>query len=212
VVPWFPGSLVPFRFDEHPFYDWEKLTKQTFGTYQGGPYSRYSCGGMDHASIFGLKLEGGEWRTSGKQKLEDVIGILYQLVCWVNSLEEKEDVPIQDVQERFQRCREDMKQICSCEFGYFRMGVFLTIVSGSGMLESGRHLLQLVYPVAGTASYNHLQKPNIDCLRIDQMKALEIFVNNPEAGYRTEEQVVEIEFFEEAMQMLASMNDRPVHL
>jgi hypothetical protein len=33
-------SLVPFRFREHPFYDWEKLTKQTFGTYQGGPYGR----------------------------------------------------------------------------------------------------------------------------------------------------------------------------
>jgi hypothetical protein len=62
------------------------------------------------------------------------------------------------------------------------MGVFLTIVSGSGMLESGRHLRQLVYPVAGTASYNHLKKPNIDYLPIDQMKALEIFINNPEAG------------------------------
>jgi hypothetical protein len=69
-----------------------------------------------------------------------------------------------------------------------------------------------VYPVAGTASYNHLKKPNIDCLQLDQVKALEIFINNPEAGYRTEEQVVEIEFFDEAMQMLASMNDRPVHL
>jgi hypothetical protein len=44
------------------------------------------------------------------------------------------------------------------------------------------------------------------------MKALEIFINNPEAGYRTEEQVVEIESFDEAMQMLASMNHRPVHL
>jgi hypothetical protein len=79
-------SLVSFLFGEHPFYDWEKLTKQTFGTYQGGPYGRYSCGGMDPASIFGSKLEGDEWTTSGKQKLEDVIGILYQLVCWVNSL------------------------------------------------------------------------------------------------------------------------------
>jgi hypothetical protein len=66
------GSQVPFRFGEHPFYDWEKLTKQTFGMYRGGPYSRYSCGGTDPASIFGSKLEGGdEWRTSGKQKLED---------------------------------------------------------------------------------------------------------------------------------------------
>jgi hypothetical protein len=53
------------------------------------------------ASIFGSKLEGNEWKTSGKKKLEDVIGILYQLVCWVNSLKGKKEVPIQDVQEHF---------------------------------------------------------------------------------------------------------------
>jgi hypothetical protein len=208
------GPLVPFCFGEHPFYDWAELTKNTFGLYQGGPYSRYSCGGTDPASIFGSKLEGDDkWRASGKQKLEEVIGILCELVCWVDSLKDTENVPIQEM------CKNVSNVVARTWIGYAAVSLdtsewesSLTIVSGSGMLESGRHLRRLVFPVAGTASYNQLKKTNIDYLLIDQMKALEIFVNDPEESYQTEEQVVEIEFLKRWCGWFVAINDRPVHL
>jgi hypothetical protein len=170
----------PFKFGVHPFFDWAQSTVATFGNYQGGPYSRWSpCGGeLSVLEIFGAQKEAtANQRLEGELKLTSIVTHLYHHLCWVDSLDGKGDNPMKDltlssVTKHMDNVCLDINSVAPCQLGIFRLGIFTTILIGCGDLKTGKHLRQLMFPVKGCASYNHLANTNMDIMSIDRAFAL----------------------------------------
>jgi hypothetical protein len=159
-----------FQFGIHPFYDWAGATLDTFGSWQGGIHNRWSpCGGeIDMLKIFGAQPDAstGE-RMAGESKLTVIVELLYRHLCWVDSLQGRGDNPIVDLpldsitRQLHSVCRK-VNEVASCQLGAFRLSMFTTVHTGCGDLKPGTHLRQLMFPVKGCASYNHLACPSGD--------------------------------------------------
>jgi hypothetical protein len=170
----------PFKFGIHPFFDWAMTTVATFGNYQGGPYSRWSpCGGeVSVLETFGAHAGATETqRLEGESKLSLIVGHLYHHLCWVNSLQGRGDDPIRDLQLSFVKRHMDnvcldINSVASCQLGSFRLCMFTSVLIGCGDLKEGKHLRQLMFPVKGCASYNHLANTQMDRMSPGRASAL----------------------------------------
>ena len=60
----------------------------------------------------------------------------------------------------------------SLDFGLFRLSIFTVLASGIGLCEPGEHLHQFFFPMKGSASCNHLNKPMSTQLDIHSPTAL----------------------------------------
>ncbi len=103
--------LCDFQFGIHPFYDWSRSTIETFGTWQDGPYNRWSpCGGdRSILEIFGAGLDATPLaKEKGIDLLEGVLEILLLHLQWVDSLAEQpytditQDLPLVVVQQHME--------------------------------------------------------------------------------------------------------------
>ena len=171
----------PYQLGVHPFYDWSRNTIETFGTWQGGPYNRWSpCGGNKETVLetFGAQPNATkEERDRGERKLSHVISILWDHVEWINSLAGKGnnpvvEMPLTAMKERSQHTISEISKIASCQFSHFRLGILTTILSGCGLLKQGKHLRHLMYPVKGSASSKHLCCPVGDFMSPERARAL----------------------------------------
>ncbi|MFM8622266.1 MAG: hypothetical protein ACKOB3_02655, partial [Holophagaceae bacterium] len=159
------NRLSSFAFGTHPFYDVVGELYQTFGTWQGGPYNRWSpCGGpVPVVELFGAHPTATASETErGKQRLEAIVGVLFGHMEWINSLKDTplSDLPLAVIRHQWEAVRKQVHDIVPCQFSLFRISVFTTIVSGCNQLEPGPHLKQLTIPMPGGASYKHLQSPS----------------------------------------------------
>jgi hypothetical protein len=173
-------SQDSFNFGIHPLFDWAKTTVATFGNFQGGPNNRWSpCGGQQSfLEIFGAGKESTEvQRHQGESKLISIVTHLYHHLCWIDSLEGRGDNPMEDMTLKF--VSSHMNKVCleinsvaPCQLGSFRLGIFTTLLIGSGDLKPGKHLRQLMFPVKGCASYKHLDDTTMDSMSAARAFAL----------------------------------------
>eukprot|EP00980_Cylindrotheca_fusiformis_P008069 scaffold1721_cov98-Cylindrotheca_fusiformis.AAC.2 len=164
-----------FSFGQHPFYDWFDATVQTFnkpGTplakvkWQTSRRRRFSPFGGDRSpgEIFGA-LPNGDSRLEGEGKLEGIMTVLYSLVEWIDSLEGKGRHPITEIsitliRSRMESCCREISLIVPMQMGLFRVGLFVSLMTGCGLLKDGVHLRQLAFPVKKCASFEHLINPS----------------------------------------------------
>jgi hypothetical protein len=199
------GRLVDpsddFCFGLHPFYDWVWTSYEIFGGWQGGPYNRWSpCGGNKETILetFGAHPESTKVdRIHGEERLSQVVSILFDHVRWINSLipsgtSPVSDMPLSLVKAQCDKTIHDISVVASCQFSHFRLGLFTTILSGSGLLRPGRHLKNLMYPVKGSASFKHLSRPTPDTMSLEKATALtqntsNESITNDDDGYVPEE-------------------------
>jgi len=171
----------PYQMGLHPFYDWAQCTFEIFGTWQGGPYNRWSpCGGSRESVLetFGAQPEATKVdRENGERKLSQVVRILWEHIEWVNSLSDVGsnpviDMPLESMKARCNQTIKAISNVASCQFSHFRLGIFTTILAGCGLLREGKHLRNLMYPVKGSASFKHLSCPVADIMSRDRARAL----------------------------------------
>ena len=162
-------------------YDWSRITHEIFGTWQGGPYNRWSpCGGNKETVLetFGTQpTVTTDERELGEQKLSGVVAILLEHVTWINSLLNCGDNPLIDMSLSMlksccDRTVKEISRIALCQFSHFRLGILTTILSGCGLLKAGRHLQHLMYPVKGSAFFKHLSFPDADFMSLQCARAL----------------------------------------
>ena len=190
-----------FKLGLHPFYDWSETTIDIFGTWQGGPFNRWSpCRGKETIMhVFGAGLDATETqRKEGERKLSQVVSILYQHVEWINSLsgcgrEPIVDMPLNIMKRKCEETVRAIAKVASCQFGQFRLGVMTTILSGCGLLKEGKHLRNLMYPVKGSASFKHLCCPVADYMSPGRAEALgnnenDVYISNDGEGFVDESQ------------------------
>ena len=175
------NPLCEFQFGRHPFFDWSHTTIEIFDAWQGGPYNRWSpCGGdRSILEVFGADREATSIeQEKGKDLLEGVLEVLLHHLQWVDSLADQTcndvtiDLPLAMVQQHMAEICQRIAVIAKCQFSLFRLGIFTTIITGTGLLKPGRHLKNLMYPVRGAASFNHLTFPSSDLMSADNAVAI----------------------------------------
>ena len=82
------------------------------------------------------------------------------------------DMPLNIMKARCDKTIQEVSKIASCQFGHFRLGILMTILSGCGLLKEGKHLRHCMYPVKGSASYKHLSCPVGDVMSTQRARAL----------------------------------------
>jgi hypothetical protein len=95
-----------------------------------------------------------------KNRKARVLEVLFLHLQWVDSLANAPpcedvtiDLPLTIVQHHMEEvCKERIAAIAKSQLNLFCLGIFTTIVSGTGKLKSGRHLKNLMFPVRGAAS------------------------------------------------------------
>jgi hypothetical protein len=145
---------------------------ETFGSWQGGIHNRWSpCGGqVDMLKTFGAQLDASPAeRIAGESKLTDIVDLLHQHLCWVDSLEGRgdnptDDLPLDSLTQQLESVCSRVNDVASCQLGPFRLSMFTTVHTGCGDLKPGKHLRQLMFPVKGCASYKHLADPSGDSM------------------------------------------------
>ena len=191
-----------YKIGLHPFYDWCENTTAIFGTWQGGPYNRWSpCGGRETIiEQFGAHPNASEEeRKEGEIRLSKVITLLYMHIEWINSLagmgenDQSRATSLDTIRSQCDHVVQEIRKIVPCQFGHFRLGIMTTILSGCGLLKEGRHLRNLMYPMKGAASYKHLLRPDADHMSTQHGRALgnneaNVSIANDGNGFIEEEQ------------------------
>lgn len=153
-----------FRFGKHPFYDVVEHMIETFGNWQCSLKARFSpCGGeVSIPEIFGFGAF-AEHRKVGEQRLVQILNVLYDYTEWLDGLTGKsvDDLPLSYLKEQQRKFIDSIERVALCQMDLFRLGVCTTILTGSGMLKAGEHLLQLGIPAEGLASAGHLNDAKI---------------------------------------------------
>ena len=150
-----------WNFQLHPCFDWYKETIDIYGKWQGGPYQRWSPSGIENlAEIVGPHLD-------------RIVQALRLVVKWIDSLSNtKETIPFSQIKESLKMFCDEINEIVNCEFGLFRLEVFITMINACGITKSGTHLRQLFIPVKNTASWNHLVDPTGDAMSFQQAETI----------------------------------------
>ena len=207
-----------FDFGVHPFYDWARYTLQVFGQWQGGPHSRWSpCGGSQSiVEVFGGHKEATNAEyTLGIQRLESVLEILYDHMIWIDSLVGKggnpmAEMPLDCLQDKMESTVRSIYNVVPCQFNMFRLAIFTTFLIGTAELKPGRHLRQLMFPMKGTASFNHLANPSMSQMSKERAQELTMntrgvtVANNGDSNVPSYSQ-------DNAMQLLAIQFNLPVY-
>ena len=198
----------------HPFYDWYQNTFDDFGSWQGGPYNRWSpCGGNRETipELFGAqKGATDEQRKLGESRLCRIVSVLLDHMTWVNMLVGKgdqpsEDLPLEMIKLHYDLIVKRISRIVPCQFNNFRLCVFTTVIAGCGLLHPGRHLRQLMFPIKGTASYKHLLNPVSDVMTKEKAtalgnnQALETVCNDGDGMVRPEHHDMFMEYLSHAL-------------
>ena len=86
-------------------------------------------------------------------------------MTWIDSLVAKSgdpivDLPVHYLQDKMESTVRSIYNVVPCQFNMFRLAIFTTLLTGTAELKPGRHLRQLMFPIKGTASFNHLLNPS----------------------------------------------------
>ena len=186
----------------HPFYYYLDEAKKVFGNWQGGTDGRYSVTGMSYHDLMEI--------FSKPQRLKNVVKILMDLICWVDTFVGKstaEDIPIHVLALQFAKTIEAIKvavELSGFEFGLFRIQIFLSVVSGVGLSKPGQHLHQLMIPTLNQASYKHLN----DALQYETKQNEVVMLTNKtltDISSTTPAVTMDPEYFETAMGYIADL-------
>eukprot|EP00980_Cylindrotheca_fusiformis_P024473 scaffold11937_cov71-Cylindrotheca_fusiformis.AAC.4 len=208
-----------FTFGKHPFYDWFEATVENFNK-PGTPISkskwqtsrrrRFSPFGGDSSpgEIFGA-FPNGDSRSEGEKKLEGIMRVLYELVEWIDSLQGKgcdpiSEIPISLIRSRIESCCREISRIVPIQMGLFRVSLFVTLITGCGMLKDGVHLRQLAFPVKKCASFEHLKKPSGGVISEQLGMALSGDVTNKVPSGTREFNGIEEEDHDRAMMLISN--------
>eukprot|EP00980_Cylindrotheca_fusiformis_P019176 scaffold6507_cov90-Cylindrotheca_fusiformis.AAC.4 len=139
------------------------LSKSKWQTSRRRRFSPFG-GDSSPGEIFGA-FPNGNSCLEGEKKLEGIMRVLYELVEWIDSLEGKgcdpiSEIPISLIRSRIESCCREIPRKVPIQMGLFRVSLFVTLITGCGMLKDGVHLWQLAFPVKKCASFEHLKKPS----------------------------------------------------
>ena len=160
-------STKDYEFDEHPFNDWYRRTREIFGETKilGGRNPRFnSAGSGDIGKLFGNEAE------NGNQKLEKIVDVLEEYLQWIDNLcglEKPQDIPADELEWKMREVAEEVTSAGGKnfkDFASFRLSIFLTHAIGACLTRPGKHLRQVVLPHKGTASESHMNCGACDVL------------------------------------------------
>jgi hypothetical protein len=133
----------------HPIFLYHQAAKRKFGELPGGsevvggPHNRYSPIGFNFRDVL----------LGRPNRIDGIVESLFALCGKVN-LSQGRNLGV-DIEET----RKIIHETSPCDMGHFRIQLFLYFCSHLRLrLHSGPHLRQMIYPVPGCASHNHLKK------------------------------------------------------
>ena len=190
-------SKEDFKFGKHPVYDILDATMTLLGNnsetdsskikWQSGFEPRFSPAGghTPFPTLFGAHPNASpDERAAGERLMEKIVSILFDYTEWIDKdlkgcgNNPLVDMPLQSIQECMKCVVERIASVQKCQFHLFRLGVFTTILTGTGLLQSGPHLRQLAIPCPGTASLTHLLDPNDMTILVDGKPNDEMDINS----------------------------------
>lgn len=150
----------------HVFLTYLQRAKVIFNTFQGGSHPRYGPCGMkddDMEKLFGA--DDGETITK-------VLHVLCEHVQWIDSKQGKqtaEELPYDEVEQHYRTFTNKVATVVASgihfnkanknvEFSNFRAQIFTTLITTLHLTLPGRHLMQLMIPMDGQASYAQLKE------------------------------------------------------
>lgn len=208
---------TPFTFGLHPFFDWLTATIDKFGSWQGGPYNRWSpCGGdKSIPQAFGHQTNStSEEQSLGQFRLRSIMHVLYHHVLWVDSLATHsysnpvDDLHISNIKLHMEQVCKQIYKIVPCQFNLFRLSIFNTIMTGLGAFQPGHHLKQLMFPIRGSASYKHLESPLSDVMS----REVAVAICGGDLGVADPQSPVNIEHHDRLMQYLCTAVGRQTYV
>jgi len=156
------------RKKQHPWYVFEEASIGLLGkgNWQAGIEPRFQCSSNTKWEVFYSNNESSRIESINL-KLCKVLYIGYDLICWMNALNRMdlvaaEEIPFDVVTAKMDNVVLWIKKVTgedSFDFGRFYLAQWLTLMIALGLPESGLHLLQLIIPSRGTASYDHFLHP-----------------------------------------------------
>ena len=169
----FEGDGSPTNVVGHPLFKLCGYMTQTFGSMSAGVHPRYSPCNKSIIDVFGTSES-----EDGISKLDETVNCLLSWIFFVDSHKGKKsakEIPLHVIHSRMESTLSEIKCALgdkSLDFGLFRLSIFTVLASGIGLCEPGEHLHQFFFPMKGSASCNHLNKPMSTQLDIHSPTAL----------------------------------------
>ena len=129
------------KFHKHPFYDWLSTTQKLFdGEWQGGPEQRYSPVGIkDISTVFGTTDKSkatNKLLEVGMEWLENIVSLLISFLNWIDNFGKENDdntINMLDLESKYSEVCAAIQRVIPCNFGHFRLGIFVTMANGCGL-------------------------------------------------------------------------------
>ena len=213
----------------HPFYDWIDETmrfsnddlqwdcqhqrKNCHWHWQRSPGNsgRFSPS-CDIRGVFGAHPA----QTSEEEKDAGLVILKQTIECLQNFLEQIDglsniqindplvDLPMYFVMEIYNKTIIKLQSIvdssnCGIQINQFRLSMFLVVAIGSGLLQNGQHLNQILIPVEGGGSKRHLETAGTNIISWDNARQGELKIS--QGGNK--EIVIPSHFHDEAMSLIS---------
>jgi hypothetical protein len=153
---WYVGLkiLKKKRFRLEPFQSYVYLAEETFGTITGGPIPRADPPGIDVKAIYYPK----QFQTK-----KIVIHHLLELLKWVNECPENSYNPVSVRDKVIETSKAISSFKTGAELGEFCLMLILQLCAlSSVVLRSSPKLQNMLYPIPGKGSANHLIGVKVD--------------------------------------------------
>ena len=159
--------MIETKAMEDPFQSYVQLAEHTFGLITGGPLPWADPPGVDIKGIY---------YPNGFEMKRKVIEYILVLLCWVNECT-NESFNHESIREKvLETSRTILTFKVGAELGEFRLMLILQLCTlSSVVLLPSPKLLNLLYPIPGKGSSNHLLEVNVD--EVDHPDALKCILH-----------------------------------
>jgi hypothetical protein len=158
--------MVEERLMQDPFKTCLQMADKAFGSLAGGPKPHAVPSGLDIKAIKAICVPNDNCSVKDK-----VIKCILSLFEWVNDCEEEKFDHV-DLQQQLLMTKAKTSGITAgTELGEFRLMLILQMCAPSSVvLRPSRKLVNLLHPISGKGSANHLH--NVGVLEVDHHDAL----------------------------------------
>jgi hypothetical protein len=159
-------TMVEERLTQDPFKTYLQMIDKAFGSLAGGPKPRAVPAGLDVKAIKAIYVPNDDCSVKDK-----VIKCILSLFEWVNDREEEKFDHV-DLQQQLLMTEAKISVIAAgTELGEFRLMLILQMCAlSSVVLRPSRKLVNLLCPIPGKGSANHLH--DVGVLEVDHHDAL----------------------------------------